>query len=81
MARADFTSKMNQVFVYGSDAGFSAAEKLREVFKAGQAMTPVRWRLHAADIGYDRGAYEDAIGQLQRLMCREVSAEPRNDCG
>ncbi|WP_143138898.1 hypothetical protein [Lentzea waywayandensis] len=78
--RAAFISKLNQVFVYGSDEGYATAEELRTLFGDGKALTPVRQRLNPAEIGIERPAYDAALKKLQLLMCREVSAEPRPSC-
>jgi hypothetical protein len=61
----------NEVFVYGSDEAFNAERRIA------QQLWP------AADVstqGLDQAAFDRAYVAFQRVMCRELSADPRPGC-
>lgn len=77
--RSDFQSRFNQAYIYASDEGYAAAERLYSVFRDSGATLSLRWHLHPSiDLNLDR--YNAAYDDLRKLMCREASAKPRKEC-
>ncbi|MFS8100893.1 hypothetical protein LFM09_27575 [Lentzea alba] len=72
----DMRSKMNQVYVYGSDEGLAAALELESTVMLD--LQPTVDTVKIEKVKTDE--YLKNYGALQRVMCREASAQPRRGC-
>jgi hypothetical protein len=77
-ARTAYQAALNSVFVYGSDRANRAAGKI-------SALVPSRFLKSGRLSGFrpaevDSEVYARAYLGFQRVMCREVSADPRAGC-
>ncbi len=71
-----FQGALNDVYVFGSEAGLSAARELSRGLPASLYKGPRRVSIQPTDFGrYTRG-----YNALLDAMCREVTREPRPNC-
>jgi hypothetical protein len=71
-ARNKYQGGINQLYIYGSDAAWKAHELLASTMPSSLG------KLTIAPI--DQSKFLAAYRGFQQVMCREVPAEPRDDC-
>jgi len=74
--RGAFQEALNEVYVYGSLAGVSAAERIAKTLPPSEVGTAYTFNLAPVNDFSLTAAYDG----LLRVMCREVTAEPRSHC-
>jgi len=74
----DIGSKLNMVYIYGSDEGLVATLDL--VDTVGVDILSVASLNEYVFQKLDEKEYNEAFAKLRRVMCREASAQPRASC-